>query len=130
MKRVQSLLAWFSTTLGVTLLGVTVLIAPEQVFADTTSDCSAACCTGCFGGGTCDTLASCWTTCQGNCTVCAMMCGSDTTCQALCYTTARSGQCPDDPVSACVDSRSCKFGNDASICEPVKGVMSCTCPKP
>jgi hypothetical protein len=94
MNRLESLTARFCTTLGVALLAVSVLVVPEKAFADAASDCSVACCEGCFSTDTCDTLSSCWTNCQGLCTVCESACGSDTTCQAMCLTTARDSQCP------------------------------------
>ena len=112
MKRVESLTAWFCTTLGVTLLGVTFLIVPEKLFADYVSDCSAACCTGCFGTGTCNTLSTCWSDCQGVCTACELMCGGNPTCQALCLTAAETGQCPNNGSgTACEDPGKTCYNN-------------------
>lgn len=128
MKRVESLTAWFCSTLGVTLLGVTVLIVPEQVFADANSDCSAACCTGCFGTGTCNTLASCWTNCQGTCTACEYMCGSNATCKAQCLTNARATNCPSDALGDCeFPGRSCPLGLGKGTCGASPNGSQCTC---
>lgn len=129
MNRLEFLSAWFFTTLGVALLAVSVLVVPEKAFADANSDCSAACCTGCFGSGSCDTMSSCWMSCQGSCTGCEAGCGSNTACQALCLTTARAGQCPTNSCGTACENPGgkCVINGLPDICVWSPGKSSCTC---
>lgn len=132
MNRLESLTAWFCTTLGVTLMAVSVLVAPDKLFADSSSDCGAACCQSCFGTSTCNGgLDSCWTNCTGDCMFCQSMCNGNPTCLAMCLSTARSGQCPDDPVLVCKEAgKVCYNANVAGTCKPTKAGNACTCVSP
>ena len=71
--------SWFFTCLGITLLGLTILVLPADVLADAGSDCYS----GCAGFSGSD-----FTNCVNNC--CQYKCGSDTTCFNNCAAEACS----------------------------------------
>lgn len=94
MARLNSLASWFFTCLGITLLIVAALAAPENVFADTGSDCAAGCQTACGSD------PNCYNWCIANC--CA--CGTDQTCYNNCVGVAcnqGNGYCKFDTKTNC-----------------------------
>ena len=73
MSRLSAVGSWFFTCLGITLLAVSILVVPADVFADAGSDCW----TGCNN----QTVYP-YDTCVAKC--CATRCGPDTTCYNNC----------------------------------------------
>lgn len=108
MFRLEAVAAWLFTCLGITLLGISVMVVPAKAFADAGSDCQTKC-----GSDT---------TCLGNC--CFGSCGTDYTCTYNCCQSA----CSNDSkcIEACGNQANCAncslgnsycFGGDKAMCE-------------
>jgi hypothetical protein len=104
MGRVNRMVAWFFTCLGVTLVLLAALATPELAFADgasCASGCSTSCTTSCSSLCGCDTtcmsecMAGCLPACDGGC--CNTYCSGNSSCMTTCCTAA----CGDD--SNCIN---------------------------
>jgi hypothetical protein len=91
MKRMEAVMAWFSTCLGITLLAASVLVVPGNAFADNGTTCAAKALSicgsnqGCYYyeiGYCCLTDCGNDSTCASTC--CKSACGSDSTCLSNC----------------------------------------------
>lgn len=86
MNRLEASTAWFFSLLGVILLGVSVLVVPERVFASyDPGSCSEACCSALYGEGECDTESAEYKECADNCENCVTACGDIPGCPETCY---------------------------------------------
>lgn len=83
MTRLETMAAWFFTCLGTALLGVSILVVPPNLFADTGSECGSTC------GGECGGDMNCYYSCVGAC--CAGACQGDSSCQQSCCEIACGG---------------------------------------
>lgn len=96
MRRLEALTAWFCMCLGITLLGVSILVAPAKAFAeDPYQSCGDACCSACFGSDPCDGTSSCYLSCDSTCFACVGNCNGDSGCIASCI--AGTGGCSGSP---------------------------------
>ncbi len=129
MSRLESLASWFFTCLAITLLGGSILVVPQQAFADGYSDCAAACCTACFGGDTCDTFSSCYLDCTSPCFDCVTACKGDKSCEAACA--AQKKACPQGcevGVNCAIQFPNCDNSNTS--CSKTAGTCDyCACKK-
>lgn len=146
MSRLNSVASWFLTCVGINLLILAALAAPDKVFAD------AGCGNACFNS-TCATLCSganyqtdacqncLYQCCQDNCTVatdqdscCKTACSSwpDAQSQANCEANCMAGKagCKGDP---CEDKVNCFFqdpcDNLNTYCHAIAGCAGCLCKK-
>src|SRR5262249_9459124 len=81
MCRLNAMASWLFTCLGITLLGVSILVVPADVFADAGDNCYAGCSTMYPSGG------PSYNSCVASC--CGSNCGSDSTC----YNNCVAGDC-------------------------------------
>jgi hypothetical protein len=80
MKRLDGLLSWFFTCLGIVLVGVSILVVPQDAFAAYNGECS----------GTDDPQTCCAIFCAGDSNCIGICCGDactgkDPSCTADCY---------------------------------------------
>jgi len=149
MVRLETVASWFFTCLGVTLLGVSILVVPASAFADGgggDSSCTDACrlpypdpspeqydCFRVCCGGECGSDSACYTSC------CQAACGNDTNCLTACANPAWTKSCPEDfrINNPCMlySVTSCGFGtctikkNDKYFTCDCKVIQSaCACP--
>jgi hypothetical protein len=109
-----ALASWFFTCLGMTLLGVSILVVPKEAFAD--SGCYIQCYENTPACASCTTdpnsqqcmacKSTCCLTCQGGdpsalAICCQNACGSDEACLANCATNATLAQCPANCNNTC-----------------------------
>lgn len=80
MKRMEAVMAWLSTCLGITLLAASVLVVPGTAFADYGSVCASGCQTSCGSDQLC--FDECITKC------CMTDCGTDANCGLACCQSA------------------------------------------
>jgi hypothetical protein len=80
MGRIEAAAAWFFINLGIVLLGVSILVVPPNLFADTGSSCASLC------NAQCGSDSTCFSSCTGQC--CGTTCNGDNTCMQTCCTSA------------------------------------------
>ena len=107
MSRLNLLLSWFFTSLGIALLVVLPLLAPEKAFAD--AGCEFDCCYKCFDnppGSGCNEQTYCYQQCYTNCTSGVATCDSTscTNCSSKCLINAAEDGCT---YSVCINSVNC-----------------------
>jgi hypothetical protein len=107
MKFLQAAMGWFFTWLGFGFMGLSILVVPQNAFADYMTDCSDACCTACFGTETCDPMSSCHMSCNGDCQLCAANCKDEGTCIQDCLNQTKK---------CASDAKFCQTLNDPTIC--------------
>jgi hypothetical protein len=80
MSRLNLLVSWFFTCLGIALLVLIPFMAPEKAFADP-GVCEQSCCEKCFNsppGSNCDETSSCYLDCYDVCQANAAGCKATT----------------------------------------------------
>ena len=130
MARLEAAMAWFFSSLGVVLLGCSILVVPADAFADTGSpDCATQCSTDLDP-----------TTCMNTC--CTNLCNGDQTCYSNCM--AQLGGCPGDSCEngsncfvqwssqgSCDNAKTyCNNGGnncDKCYCRKIRGYPQCGC---
>jgi hypothetical protein len=110
MSRFVAFLGWFFTCLGITLLGVSILVVPGEAFADPGSDCYGACKNASDSGA-----------CVAGC--CQQLCGSNSNDRYNnCVAEANSLLCPN--AGGC--DNGCAGNNCIKMkCDPTK--IECKC---
>jgi hypothetical protein len=122
MSALKAVSGWFLTWLGFGLLGLSILLVPQDAFADYTGQCSI-----------CNQNPTCGQTC------CETACGSDTACWKTCCADvcgASSGDCYDECTQnkicegpECLNALKCIYDagcvNGADYCKQMTNSANC-----
>lgn len=138
MKVIETFSAWFFTLFGVLLIGLSVLVAPDRLFAKgfDGDPCTESCCWAMFGTTACTSNDPAFTPCVSDCKTCVGNCGCDQGCIDNC--SAQVKQCPGDDCEKYDGQEplcflqwqvngSCDGLN--TFCNKINGCLACRCVK-
>ena len=130
--KLQAVASWFFTCFGITMIGMSLLVVPENAFAQSAGSCDSICCTSCGGTTDCikstDPVYTCWMTCKSNCDNCVSKCNGDTTCEAKCKGDAGAGNFNTGPLCNVVACLCTVMPCSDDICYNAPGcAKNCVC---
>ncbi len=126
MRKLEGMAAYFFTCLGINFLVCSILVVPEDAFADHWIEpCQNACCDSCFPNEDCDKGSECYMNCVSPCLTCGADCNEDPGCIDGCVAQAKK-RCDGDSVcrtQSCLYVEGCIDGTD--YCKQVSKSTEC-----
>lgn len=136
MVKFETFAAWLCTSMGLALVGLSILVVPADAFADYSGNpcswcrteldpgkCASTCCLPYSGD---DRSACCADACGANTDCLSACCGGDSACIAK--STLLSGQCPDGPVMGCKKLKTpCDLPLKVGACVGSTNMSQCDC---